>query len=594
MSDPWSDAVLAASIFAVDPIGCGGVALRAAAGPVRDVWLAVLRESLPIDAPWRRLPIHVSDSRLLGGLDLTATLSAGKPVIELGVLAEADGGVVLIAMAERVASSSAARITGAMDDGAVVRERDGFASRSSTRFGVVALDEGINGEERPPAGLTDRLAFHVDLDGIGIRSAICDYATRTEIAGARKRLHLVDVSDAVVTALCTAATALGVASLRASLHASRVARAHAALMGRASVHEEDCSVAARLVLAPRATRVPASRAQGDDTESAPADPAQSEPAIDPDGSQATGGSQTIDDIVLEAAIAAIPPGILQRLSTGGRSRSHNARSGRSGVQRRTQMRGRVMGVSKGTPRSGATLHVVETLRAAAPWQRLRNSVGDSRCNPTARIPNARMEVRVDDFRVARYKHRTETIAIFVVDASGSSALHRLAEAKGAVEMLLADCYSRRDAVALIGFRGGAAQVLLPPTRSLVRAKRLLAGLPGGGGTPLASGIDTLVGLASAVERSGRTPIAVLLTDGRANVGRDGKGGRARAEEDAISAARSVRAARLAALLIDTSPQPHPQAATLAAEMGAHYFAMPHADSGAMSRVVRAGMGRGAK
>ena len=98
-------------------------------------------------------------------------------------------------------------------------------------------------------------------------------------------------------------------------------------------------------------------------------------------------------------------------------------------------------------------------------------------------------MRRDDFRMTRFQQRTRTTTIFVVDASGSSALNRLAEAKGAVELLLADCYVRRDQVALLAFRGKEAELLLPPTRSLVRAKRSLAGLPGGGGTPLAAGID---------------------------------------------------------------------------------------------------------
>ena len=104
-----------------------------------------------------------------------------------------------------------------------------------------------------------------------------------------------------------------------------------------------------------------------------------------------------------------------------------------------------------------------------------------------------------------------------MDASGSSALHRLAEAKGAIELLLASCYVRRDRVALVAFRGQSAELLLPPTRSLVRAKRSLASLPGGGGTPLAAGIDVSLLLADAVQRRGGTPTIVLLTDGRANV-----------------------------------------------------------------------------
>ena len=138
----------------------------------------------------------------------------------------------------------------------------------------------------------------------------------------------------------------------------------------------------------------------------------------------------------------------------------------------------------------------------------------------------RILIRKDDFRIARFKQRSETTTIFVVDASGSAALHRLAEAKGAVELLLADCYVRRDQVALIAFRGISAELLLPPTRSLARAKRSLAGLPGGGGTPLAAGLDAAFALADLILRKGQTPTVILLTDGRANVARDGGAGTA--------------------------------------------------------------------
>ncbi len=143
-----------------------------------------------------------------------------------------------------------------------------------------------------------------------------------------------------------------------------------------------------------------------------------------------------------------------------------------------------------------------------------------------------------------------------MDASGSAALARLAEAKGAVELLLAECYVRRDRVAVLAFRGRGAQLLLPPTRSLVRAKRSLAGLPGGGGTPLAAGIEAGAALAADVRRRGGTPTLVLLTDGRANVARDGKGNRARAEEEALAAAGRLREAGVRVLLVDTSPRPH--------------------------------------
>ena len=185
-----------------------------------------------------------------------------------------------------------------------------------------------------------------------------------------------------------------------------------------------------------------------------------------------------------------------------------------------------------------------------------------------------------------FKHRSETATIFLVDASGSSALHRLAEAKGAVELLLADCYVRRDQVAVIAFRHRGAELILPLTKSLARAKRSLSALPGGGGTPLAAAIDDAVVLAEGLRRRGITPTLVLLTDGRANVARNGAGGRERAQEDALQAARTCRAMRLTGLLIDTSPSPSPPAARLASEMGARYLPLPRADAAAISRAVR--------
>jgi magnesium chelatase subunit D len=228
-------------------------------------------------------------------------------------------------------------------------------------------------------------------------------------------------------------------------------------------------------------------------------------------------------------------------------------------------------------RDGVRLNVVETLRAAAPWQPLRRRATQSQ--------SSRIEVRAEDFRITRYKQRTETITIFVVDASGSSAFNRLAEVKGAVELLLGECYVRRDQVALIAFRGRSAELILPPTRSLVRAKRCLAQLPGGGGTPLATAIESASVLAEGIRRRGQTPIIIMMTDGQANIASDGGQGRERAVADAVSAGRRLRLAGFTALVIDTSPRARPAAALLAVEMGADYAALPYADSSALSKVA---------
>jgi magnesium chelatase subunit D len=356
-----------------------------------------------------------------------------------------------------------------------------------------------------------------------------------------------------------------------------VARAAAALADRDGVTQADAALAARLVLAPRATTLPAPTQESAPPDSPPPDsatpespPASGDGAPDADDAPA---DQPMGDILLAAAQAAIPADVLAQLAQPGGGRARTA--GRAGAPRSGGTRGRAVGVRAGDPRDGQRLNVIETLRAAAPWQRPRGGGA------------GRLQVRRDDFRVSRIKQRTESTTIFVVDASGSSALNRLAEAKGAVELLLAESYVRRDRVAVVAFRGRAAELLLPPTRSLVRAKRSLAGLPGGGGTPLAAGIDAAFVLADAVRRRGETPTIVLLTDGRANVARDGTGGRARAEQEAVAAARQIGAARLAALAIDTSLRPHDFARRIADGMAGRYLPLPYAGATSLSQAVRA-------
>ncbi len=621
--DAWADAILALLLFAVDPVGTG-VVLRAAAGPVRDRWLALLRTQLGTQ-PLRRLPLHIRDERLLGGLDLSATLQTGRPVALRGLLADSDGGVLLVAMAERVEPGTAARLAAAMDRGEVTAERDGVGLQHAARFGVVALDEGEaapgagRDAEQPPASLLDRLAFRLDLAGVHPRDALAGddsmLLTPAELAAARQLRAEVQLPDAVLQALCTAAVALGVDGLRASLQAVRVARAHAALQGRSEADADDAAVAARLVLGPRATRMPPPpEAESPDDAEPPAPPPppptppDTPPETPPDTPPDTPPEPppetppppddasdddapppgALDDLILQAAVASLPPQLLAQLQAGQAGREAARAAGVAGALQKQGRRGRPVGVRRGEPRGGQRLNVIETLRAAVPWQKLRRRAAPAHAAEPG-VPR-RIEVRADDFHVTQIRQRRETTTIFAVDASGSAALQRLAEAKGAVELLLADCYVRRDKVAVVAFRGRSADLLLPPTRSLVRAKRALSGLPGGGGTPLAAALDAVHALADAARRRGDTPVVVLLTDGRANVALDGTGGRARAGADALDAARRLRLAGAAVLLIDTATRPSPQAAQLAQAMRAAYLPLPQAGAQAVAQAVRAASG----
>jgi len=272
--------------------------------------------------------------------------------------------------------------------------------------------------------------------------------------------------------------------------------------------------------------------------------------------------------------AALPDGLLETAAAGS-LRAGRARGRGFGAASKSAKRGRPLGARPGALRPGDRLDLPATLRAAAPWRRLRG--GDE--------PSRVVHVRREDFRIRRFVQRQEGTTIFVVDASGSAALQRLSEAKGAVELLLAKAYVSRARVALIAFRGKGAEVLLPPTRSLTRAKRSLADLPGGGGTPLASGIDAALILAEAERGRDRTPLLVFLTDGRTNIDLSGAPGRPAAEQDALSAAGRVAAAGVGAVFIDTSPRPQPGGDRFARAMGGVYAPLPYLDAGKVTGLV---------
>ncbi|MGL4239532.1 MAG: magnesium chelatase subunit D, partial [Beijerinckiaceae bacterium] len=397
--DVWSDALVAAAAIAVDRAGLGGVVLRAPAGEVRLAGVGYLRSSFAEagGGPWVQVPADVSDHQLLGGLDLERTLAEGRTVAAAGALARADGGLLTIAMAERLQPSSAAIMAGRLDGGA--------------RLAIIAQDEGIGPDESPPAALAERLSIRLDLTSLTHRDLGSSFTP--DVEAARRMLPKVDVPDSAVEALCAASAALGIGSDRMPLFALRLARVSAALAGASSVRDEDIALAARLVLGPRATQLP-NQSPDEDTpaEPPPDDQNASEQNADPEQAKA------LEDKVLDAAKAAIPRDLLALLNDGARQASRHASTGKAGDAQKAGRRGRPIGSRRGELRSRARLDLLDTLRAAAPWQKLRG-----------REAGGPLKLRPDDVRVKRFRDRQASTTIFVVDASGSAAMDRLGEAK---------------------------------------------------------------------------------------------------------------------------------------------------------------------
>ncbi|OWS70997.1 hypothetical protein CBI31_01795 [Polynucleobacter campilacus] len=611
--ETWLRALQVAQLLVINPHGLGGVIVRARSGPVRDRWLAYLNTIAQLGGmrlPLRKMPLGISDENLIGGIDLDQTLRTGKAVLRQGLLAQCDQQLLLMPMAERVEVGAVAKVVSALDNGFISIERDGQSRRIESHFGVVALDEGIEDDEHPNEKIRQRVAFLLNLDILGWRDlpeTDDDFVPDSQsLQDARENFSNVTVSEDSLNALVGVAEQLGVISIRALNLAINTAKCLAAFDAEDEVSSLHLQRAIALVLSPRATRMPQSAppeeeelpSESEEQPENEQDPVDQEQEDDkeeqenqedqedqePESNAET--PQALEDEILEAAQAAIPADLLARLADLADLKSPKGMGGKTGAVKVGRMRGRPLGNMPGMPEGGKTLSIIDTLRAAVPWQRVRRA---EMLAAGKTIPLGKIMIRKEDFRIKRYQERTQTLTMFIVDASGSSAMHRLAEAKGAVELLLAECYIRRDQVAVMSFRGSTAELILAPTRSLVKAKRALSGLPGGGGTPLSRAIDESFEVASASMRKGLSPALVFLTDGRANIAKDGSPGRPKAMEDAQQSARAAAYYSFKSLWIDTSPQARDEGKAMAALLGSMYLPLPNAGANEVSQAIMQGL-----
>jgi magnesium chelatase subunit D len=604
--ETWLRALEVAQLLVINPHGLGGVILRARSGPVRDRWLTYLNTIAQLGGmrlPLRKMPLGISDENLIGGIDLDQTLRTGKAVLRQGLLAQCDQQLLLMPMAERVEVGAVAKVVSALDNGFISIERDGQSRRIDSHFGVVALDEGIEDDEHPNEKIRQRVAFLLNLDILGWRDlpeTDDDFVPDAHsLQDTRKNFSKITVSEDSLNALVGVADQLGVTSIRALNLAINTAKCLAAFDKDDEVTSIHLQRAIALVLSPRATRIPQSAPPEEEEQPEneqdqvdqeppppPPDPTEDQKQEDQEPESNTETPQALEDEILEAAQAAIPADLLARLADLADPKMPKGMGGKTGAVKVGRIRGRPLGNMPGMPEGGKTLSIIDTLRAAVPWQRVRRA---EMLAAGKTIPAGKIVIRKEDFRIKRYQERTQTLTMFIVDASGSSAMHRLAEAKGAVELLLAECYIRRDQVAVMSFRGSAAELILAPTRSLVKAKRALSGLPGGGGTPLSRAIDESFEIASVSMRKGLTPALVFLTDGRANIAKDGSPGRSKAMEDAQQSARAASYYSFKSLWIDTSAQARDEGKALAALLGSMYLPLPNAGANEVSQAIMQGL-----
>jgi magnesium chelatase subunit D len=538
------------------------------------------------DSTLVELPVSVSEDRLLGGLDLEKTLANGQRELAIGLLARADGGVLFADNINLLDGIVATHVAHALSSREVNIEREGLSALQQADFKFIGTYNSADGEVsamlRDSVGLIlessseysadekvealDR-AFRFDQDPRGF---IEDFAIETAeiesaIESARKLLPRVRISKEHRRHVALIAMKLGVEGNRADVFAVRAARANAALGGRKAVADEDIVCAVQLVLIPRATTMPeeAGNSKQPDVQQQPSD-------RDVEDVEQDLAPSAIEDLI----IPPIDQTVSQQMLT---AKSHVVRSSGSGRRLKPAKSARGRYVRSTDHRAGDFRVAIDaTLRAAAPLQLKRR----------ARVPGrAGLQIEPRDLRFKEFKHRAGVLFIFAVDASGSMAINRLAQAKGALTRLLRQAYLHRDKVALISFRGTSADVLLAPTRSVELAKRLVDALPAGGGTPISAGVIKAIELARLSRIQGMPrAMLVLFTDGRANV--------------TVSASRTstsefehlgrlLKEEGIASVVIDTKSRfvASGEGQALSAMLGSRYFLLPRSEVGSVYDVI---------
>jgi magnesium chelatase subunit D len=550
--DTNRNTALAFELSAINPSVFGGIIFKAATPEHTEIILNFFKQS---DLNLNKIFSNFSITDLNGGVDPLESLQKGYLVYRKGILSRP--GWFSCTSLNDMPKALQAMLAHQMDN---------------IELGpLLAFDDGYRKNDVAQPKLCDRLAFSIDLREVRFNQFSPDFFSQYS-----SKTIKAEITEAQIQSVIVSAIKFGIDEMRPIYMTVNAAQYLATLDNRIAVEQTDLNLAATLILGHRAQVLPEEIEHDKQT-----DPQKENEEEKNEKNDQKENSETNlpTEVLIEAIKASLPDDIYEHLKNNIRQKSKTG-SG-FGNKQKSKVRGRPKPSKNIPPGDQERIDIVSTLRSAAPWQKLRKKQLKKSKNIVI-LPN--------DLHTFNFEDRSERVIIFLVDASGSAAMNRLGESKGAIELMLADSYAKRDFVSLISFRDTSAEILLPPTRSLVQTKKRLSSLMAGGGTPLATGLDTGIKLAQNCKRSGKMPSLAILTDGKANIDLNGLPNREKALSDSVLVGEIGKKLDMKSVFIDCGKRPNNNLKEIANSMGANYVSLPRTNATKISNLVQTNLG----